>query len=161
MVAIQQPTVKNLTIYALLSNDEFLQTQKYAQKYINHNLELLLKEVLLPHNEVLHIPALFKNFTYPWPFNLYGLPSRLHRAAPGQSQLTTFLLVAINGVIIGPDCLTAKPWGPIVDDHDTLEQAVQDVYGQVGIKVLFVDDFMSHHVNGGEVHCGTNTLRNP
>lgn len=144
---------------ALLSDDDFLQTQKYAQKYIDHNLELLLEEVPLPHNEVLRIPALFKNFTYPWPSNLDGLPPRLHRAAPTQSKVIAFLLVTINGVVIESDCLTAKPWGPIVDDHDTLEQAVRDVYEQAGIKVHFVDDFMSHHVNGGEVHCGTNTLR--
>ncbi|EWZ40874.1 hypothetical protein BFJ71_g11062 [Fusarium oxysporum] len=134
-------------------------TQKYAQKDGDHNLELLLEEVPLPPNEVLRIPALFKNFTYPWPSNLDGLPPRLHRAAPGRSQVIAFLLVAINGVVIGSDGLTAKPWGPIVDDHDTLEQAMRDVYGQAGIKVHFVDDFMSHHVNGGGFHCGTNTLR--
>ncbi|KAK2674038.1 Protein-arginine deiminase, C-terminal [Fusarium oxysporum f. sp. vasinfectum] len=150
---------ENLTIDALLSDDDFLQTQKYAQKYIDHNLELLLEEVPLPPNEVLRIPALFKNFTYPWPSNLDGLPPRLHRAAPGQSQVIAFLLVAINGVVIGSDGLTAKPWGLIVDDHDTLEQAMRDVYGQAGIKVHFVGDFMSHHVNGGGFHCGTNTLR--
>jgi protein-arginine deiminase len=144
---------------ALLSGDDFLRTQKYAQKYIDHNLELLLEELPLPHNEVLRIPALFKDFTYPWPSNLDGLPPRLHRAAPGQSQLISFLPAAINGVVIGSDYLTAKPWGPIVDDHDILEQAVRDMYGQTGIKVHFVDDFMPHHVNGGEVHCGTNTLR--
>ncbi|WJG35620.1 uncharacterized protein FOBCDRAFT_203746 [Fusarium oxysporum Fo47] len=110
-------------------------TQKYAQKDGDHNLELLLEEVPLPPNEVLRIPALFKNFTYPWPSNLDGLPPRLHRAAPGRSQVIAFLLVAINGVVIGSDGLTAKPWGPIVDDHDTLEQAMRDVYGQAGIKV--------------------------
>jgi protein-arginine deiminase len=27
------------------------------------------------------------------------------------------------------------------------------------MSVAFIDDYMSHHVRGGEVHCGTNTLR--
>ncbi|KAK7583583.1 hypothetical protein V3481_012867 [Fusarium oxysporum f. sp. vasinfectum] len=153
------PRLENLTIDTLLSDDDFLQTQKYAQKYIDHNLGLLLEEVPLPHNEILRIPALYKNVTYPWPSNLDGLPPRLHRVTPGQSQLIAFLPAAINGVVIGSDYVAAKPWGPIVDDQDIFEEAVRDVYGQAGMKVHFVDDFMSHHVNGGEVHCGTNTLR--
>uniref|UniRef100_A0A0D2YJF3 Protein-arginine deiminase C-terminal domain-containing protein n=1 Tax=Fusarium oxysporum (strain Fo5176) TaxID=660025 RepID=A0A0D2YJF3_FUSOF len=153
------PRLENLTIDTLLSDDDFLQTQKYAQKYIDHNLGLLLEEVPLPHNEVLRIPALYKNVTYPWPSYLDGLPPRLHRVTPGQSQLIAFLPAAINGVVIGSDYVAAKPWGPIVDDQDIFEEAVRDVYGQAGMKVHFVDDFMSHHVNGGEVHCGTNTLR--
>ncbi|KAL7755617.1 hypothetical protein ACKLNR_014144 [Fusarium oxysporum f. sp. zingiberi] len=152
-------SLENLTIDALLSDDDFLQTQKYAQKYIDHNLKLLLEEVPLPHNQVLRVPALFKDVTYPWPSNLDGIPPRLHRVAPGQRQLIAFLPAVINGVVIGSDYLAAKPWGPIVDGQDIFEKAVRDVYGQAGMKVHFIDDFMSHHVNGGEVHCGTNTLR--
>jgi len=152
-------SLENLTIDALLSDDDFLQTQKYAQKYIDHNLKLLLEEVPLPHNQVLRVPALFKDVTYPWPSNLNGIPPRLHRVPPGQSQLIALLPAVVNGVVIGSDYLAVKPWGPIVDGQDIFEEAVRDVYCQAGMKVHFVDDFMLHYVNGGEVHCGTNTLR--
>jgi protein-arginine deiminase len=29
----------------------------------------------------------------------------------------------------------------------------------VGVNISFIDDFMSHHVRGGEVHCATNSFR--
>lgn len=47
----------------------------------------------------------------------------------------------------------------LVGGKDIVEEAVVEVYGRANMSVAFVDDFMSHHVRGEEVHCRTNTLR--
>lgn len=153
------PRLANLTIDMLLSDDSFTETCGYAQEFIDQNLELLLEEIPLNRDDVMRVPALFKDVTFPWPLNYDGLPPRLNRAAPGERQLIAFLPAVINGAVIGSDYLAPKPWGPVVNGKDILEEAVRDVYGRANMTVHFVDDFMSHHVNGGEVHCGTNTLR--
>lgn len=63
-------------------------------------------------------------------------------------------LVLPNGVAIGPN-----PWGPIVNGEDIIAKAVTDVYARAGANLAFVDNFWSHHMSGGEVHCGTNSWR--
>jgi protein-arginine deiminase len=40
-----------------------------------------------------------------------------------------------------------------------LEQAVEAAYARAEMRVEYVDDLLSHHVGAGEVHCGSNTLR--
>jgi protein-arginine deiminase len=154
------PRLENMTVDMLLSDDLFLETCRYAQGYVDYNLELLLDEIPLSRDDVLRIPTLFQDVTFDaWPPMLDGLPPRLHRAPKGERQLIALLPSAINGVVIGSDYLAAKPWGPVVEGRDIFEELVRDVYGKANMTVHFVDDFMSHHVNGGEVHCGTNTLR--
>lgn len=32
-------------------------------------------------------------------------------------------------------------------------------YTKVGMRVRYLDDWRTHHVSAGEVHCGTNTIR--
>jgi protein-arginine deiminase len=62
-------------------------------------------------------------------------------------------------LVLGHDYLAPKPWGPVINGRDILEKAVQEVYARANMTVWLIDDYMSHHVRGGEVHCGTNTLR--
>lgn len=47
----------------------------------------------------------------------------------------------------------------MVEGVDIWADAVEKEYVRVGMGVAWVDDYMSHHVRGGEVHCGTNALR--
>ncbi|MBY4383756.1 hypothetical protein CH260_15765 [Rhodococcus sp. 05-2256-B2] len=52
-----------------------------------------------------------------------------------------------------------QQWGPIIDGADIFERALIDAYGSVGMTVTFIDDYRTHHVFGGEIHCGTNAVR--
>lgn len=157
--AFLDPEVFNTTIDDILSDQEFLHVNEYAQNYIDENLALLLEDIPLLESDVLRIPTLFKDVTFPWPATPDGHPSRLRLAPPGERQLKSFFPQSINGLVLGSEYVTPKPWGPLVDGKDILEEAVVEVYGRANMSVKFVDDFMSHHVRGGEVHCGTNTLR--
>lgn len=150
----------NLTIDELLSDENMMQTNAYAQKHIDSNLEILLQEVDLSRDDVLRVPTLFKDFTYPWPETPDGLPSRLSQPLPGERLLKSFFPQSINGLVLdGGKYLAPKTWGPVVDGVDVLEAAVKEVYARANVSISFIDDYMSHHVRGGEVHCGTNTLR--
>ncbi|CAH0042749.1 unnamed protein product [Clonostachys rhizophaga] len=153
------PKTRNKTIDSLLSNQDFIQANKYGQSYVQQNLNLLLQEIPLDESEVLRLPVLWRDVTYPWPLTLDGIPPRVHRTIPGERQLVAYMPAAVNGLVLGSDYISAKPWGPLINGQDPFEQAIRDVYGRVNMTVHFVDDYMSHHVQGGEVHCGTNSLR--
>ncbi|KAL7932960.1 hypothetical protein V8C35DRAFT_328157 [Trichoderma chlorosporum] len=68
----------------------------------------------------------------------------------------------LNGVVLSDSVyLSPDPWGPVIDDVDIMKKATDEVYGKSGLDVVYIDDWYSHHEGGGEVHCGTNTVRNP
>lgn len=66
----------------------------------------------------------------------------------------------VNSVVLTDSTiLAAKQWGPIINGVDVLEEAVRDAYAKVGFNVMFQDDWFTHHLLGGEVHCGSNVWR--
>lgn len=153
------PDVRNITIQEILSDKRFLDVNQYAQRYLDNNLALLLREIPLAEKDVLRIPALWSDVTYPWPRNPDGRPARVHQTLPGERQLMAFSPSIVNGLVLGSDYIAAKPWGPIINGKDIVEEAVVNIYSKAGMTVRFIDDYMSHHVRGGEVHCATNTFR--
>ena len=58
-----------------------------------------------------------------------------------------------------PAPLAPRQWGPVVNGKDIFTQAVTATYRRVGLKVSYIDDYYTYHLGMGEVHCGTNTLR--
>ncbi|PGH20807.1 hypothetical protein AJ80_03434 [Polytolypa hystricis UAMH7299] len=66
----------------------------------------------------------------------------------------------INGVVLSDtQYLAPNPWGPIVDGRDIMADVVKEVYKKAGFDLIFIDDWNSHHTWGGDVHCGTNMIR--
>ena len=47
----------------------------------------------------------------------------------------------------------------MIGGEDIFAAAVDAAYAKVGMTVVYLDDWDSHHVGFGEVHCGTNTYR--
>lgn len=67
---------------------------------------------------------------------------------------------AVNGVLLGRDrYLAPRQWGPVIGGTDIFTEAVNTAYRQAGLKVSYIDDWYTYHLGMGEVHCGTNTLR--
>ncbi|MEJ8632506.1 protein-arginine deiminase domain-containing protein [Streptomyces sp. MS2.AVA.5] len=67
---------------------------------------------------------------------------------------------AVNGLVLTRDhYLAPHQWGPVIDGRDIFTQAVTTAYQQAGLKVSYIDDWYTYHLGRGEVHCGTNTLR--
>ncbi|MFH8769815.1 protein-arginine deiminase domain-containing protein [Streptomyces sp. NPDC017958] len=82
--------------------------------------------------------------------------------AAARATVTTSAYVpgAVNGVLLGRDrYLAPRQWGPVIDGKDIFTEAVNATYRQAGLKVSYIDDYYTYHLGMGEVHCGTNTLR--
>lgn len=71
----------------------------------------------------------------------------------------SFLPATVNDVVLGKHYVSPKPWGPVVEGEDIMARASRQAYARANMSISFVDDYLSHHVVGGEVHCGSNTLR--
>ncbi|GGY19806.1 protein-arginine deiminase domain-containing protein [Streptomyces djakartensis] len=81
--------------------------------------------------------------------------------APATVTTSAYVPGAVNGVLLGRDrYLAPRQWGPVIDGKDIFTEAVTAVYRRVGLKVSYIDDWYTYHLGMGEVHCGTNTLRN-
>ncbi|GLF96641.1 protein-arginine deiminase domain-containing protein [Streptomyces yaizuensis] len=80
--------------------------------------------------------------------------------APNVNHTVAYIPGAVNGVVLSDkDYLSAKQWGPVINGVDVFGKAVSAAYQRAGFKTVYLDDYNSYHFGGGEVHCGTNTLR--
>ncbi|KAA8646928.1 protein-arginine deiminase domain-containing protein [Aspergillus tanneri] len=145
----------NVTIKELLARPGLLQNNTKFAENIKRNRELLIKEIGLAKEEIHDIPLIFETGVC-WEGDEGNPPEKNcspnHGAAlyPG----------VINGVVLSDtQYLAPNPWGPVIDGRDILVEATNRVYGEIGLKVTYIDDWESHHIGGGEVHCGSNTIR--
>ncbi|KAJ4344496.1 uncharacterized protein N0V89_012239 [Didymosphaeria variabile] len=156
------PTQPGLTMSVdeLLANVTFQENQAYAQKHLDANLDIFLSEVPLDHKDVIRLPALFEDaapgpeFIRPDGLHVYWWP-----VIEGERQLIGLVPATVNGIIIGDQYLCPQPWGPMVDGQDVWMSHIEAAYARAGMTVTYIDDWLSHHSHGGEIHCGTNTLR--
>jgi protein-arginine deiminase len=147
--------VSNSTIDQVLADDLFVSTNFECKKRIEANLDIIRSATGISDLEIHRIPALFDQLdTEKLPFIGPRAPNEtlsVGAAWPG----------VINGVVLtGYDAYVApNPWGPVVDGSDIVAEAVRSEYAKLGFEIYFLDDWNSHHNYGGEVHCGTNTVR--
>lgn len=83
-------------------------------------------------------------------------------AAAARATVATSAYVpgAVNGILLSRDrYLAPRQWGPVIGGKDIFTQAVTAAYVKAGMKVSYIDDWYTYHLGMGEVHCGTNTLR--
>lgn len=154
----------NTTIDQTLADTNFAAVNEYVQKHIDANLKTLLDEVPLDPKDVIYVPSLFRSSDFGGGGGFGfgsgdGLPSHGEDLRPGEYQVGSLHPGSINGIVIGKTYVCPKPFGPVIDGVDILAQAVEAAYARAGMNVTYVDDYLSHHVGGGEVHCGSNTLR--
>lgn len=154
----------NTTIDQTLADTNFTNVNEYVQKHIDANLRTLLEEIPLDPKDVIYVPSLFRSSDFGGGGGGGGgagdgLPSHGEDPRPGEYQVGSLHPGSINGIVIGKTYVCPKPFGPVIDGVDILAQAVEAAYARAGVNVTYVDDYLSHHVGGGEVHCGSNTLR--
>ncbi|KPM40542.1 hypothetical protein AK830_g6023 [Neonectria ditissima] len=177
------------TVDEVLKLSNFTAINEHAAERIEGNLAILKRETGLTNAEIFRIPALFyyelgltwdcdtgtRNGTSATKRLVSGGPaskvkSIIEAASPPgverrqttlDDSVVAFYPGTINGVVLTESLVLApNPWGPVVDGVDILAAAVEDVYARVNKNVTFMDDWFSHHVGSGEVHCGSNTWRN-
>jgi Protein-arginine deiminase (PAD)/Protein-arginine deiminase (PAD) middle domain len=67
----------------------------------------------------------------------------------------------VNMLMLDKTCIAPKPFGPVVGGVDLFEDHYRKTLESLGLTVNFIDDWDLYHLQKGEVHCGTNTLRKP
>ena len=123
----------------LLADWRFWKANEIYQQYQNRNREILKNALGLADGDILEVPVLF----YP----------------PSTQRTLAYFPDMVNQLVLGEYSLVPKPYGPIIDGVDQFEKAFQDAVPSR--KVKFVEDWYSYHELSGEVHCGTNCLREP
>ncbi|MFE7275965.1 protein-arginine deiminase domain-containing protein [Streptomyces sp. NPDC057623] len=89
-----------------------------------------------------------------------GTDSGSAAAARATVATSAYVPGAVNGILLSRDrYLAPRQWGPVIGGKDIFTQAVTAAYVRAGMKVSYIDDWYTYHLGMGEVHCGTNTLR--
>lgn len=128
-----------VSIDDVLADTDVMGTSAKAAAEIDGQLAIVRAETGLTDDEIIHIPF-------------------LHQSLDGFA--VAYQPGMVNGIYLSPTHFAApKPFGPIINGEDIFEKSVRDSLAAVGVEVTFIDDWSMYHVNDGEVHCGTNTIR--
>ncbi|MGW4034377.1 protein-arginine deiminase domain-containing protein, partial [Streptomyces sp. NPDC004838] len=170
------------TINQVLASKEFLADNKLAADRIKANLDIIKRETGITDSEIVRVPSLFNRYgvsplgdpaasenrklqrmgsdNLGRPSQLHGQQERFQRLAPQDEQTSAHVPGPVNGVVLSPKhYLAPKQWGPVINGKDIFTHAVTTAYRKAGFKTMYIDDYYTYHAGMGEVHCGTNTLR--
>ncbi|MCY1646621.1 protein-arginine deiminase domain-containing protein [Caulobacter sp. SL161] len=177
--AFSRPDAPQQTIDEVLADKAFLEDNELGRRRVELNLDLLKAETGITESEVVRVPGLFHTAEFaaslpkarqheasappqdaPPPPVDDNLPLMAEAITYGPGSLIAFYPAAVNGLLLDrKNYLPPQQWGPVIDGQDILQVAVEKAYASVGIKAWSIDDWLSHHSWGGEVHCGTNATR--
>lgn len=139
--------VPQLSVDEVLADKAMLDVNAACARRISANIAVLKEATGVTDEDIYHLPAVFSNSTRN---STADAPLKVRAYYPGM----------INGIVLSEtDYLSPKPWGPLVDGKDVFEEAAISVYAKAGLAVTFMDDWDTHHIGWGEIHCGTNTVR--
>ncbi|KAI9147629.1 Protein-arginine deiminase type-1 [Paramyrothecium foliicola] len=173
------------TIDQELQKTDFIRLNEEAARRIENNINILKEETGITDGEIFRVPALFSKYEEHMGCNRFenntsevrrssshhevvsileaagGSPaSLLRRQTNWEEQLVAHWPGTINGIPLSESFyLAPNPWGPVVNGKDILAEAVTAAYAKANYNVTYMDDWFSHHVGMGEIHCGSNTFR--
>lgn len=167
-----------LTIDQLLADQTLRYQNELARRKIELNLEILKAATGVTDEEILRVPGLFHKSEFS---DMVVKADGSHRPPPplavksvmppdvdfprerivyGPGTLIGYFPASVNGLFVSrTGYIAPRQWGPLIDGVDIMDAGVKAAYARNGINVLFVDDWNSHHQIGGEIHCGTNAIR--
>lgn len=142
----QDPTTGNevlrdakITISEVLADETVMAASAEAAVEVDDQIRLIKEATGLKDDEILHAPFLHTH--------MQGFSVAYH---PG----------TVNGIYFTPkDFASPDPHGPVIDGKDIFKAALEQELATVGVRTHWVEDWDGYHVNIGEVHCGSNTLR--
>lgn len=152
--------VSRMTVAQALANRNLLADNATAAARIDANVATLKRETGLTDAEIVRVPGLYSRFLFDDRASRSGILSARAPRARAVEQLGAFFPGAINSLLAAPDrVIAARQWGPVVRGVDVFGAAVTAAYRSAGVRADYIDDWAAYHLGGGEVHCGTNTLR--
>ncbi|MGA4843692.1 protein-arginine deiminase domain-containing protein [Streptomyces sp. G45] len=173
------------TIKKVLASAKFHADNKLAAERIKANLVVLKRETGITDADIVKVPGLYvrdeqgpsasglsdsRTLRRMGPDSLRELNqlggAKKSTGADGRRagarawQNSAYVPGAVNGVLLSPTrYLAPQQWGPVIGGRDIFTDAVTSVYREAGFTTRYIDDWYTYHIGMGEVHCGTNTLR--
>ncbi|XP_064161284.1 protein-arginine deiminase type-2 isoform X1 [Anguilla rostrata] len=135
------PGKKTMSVDDILSDPQLRYTNNYVQGCIDWNRDVLKKELGLEEGDIIDLPILFK--------------------MDEKNLAVAYYPDMVNMIVLGKNLGVPKPFGPQVNGQCALEAEMSALMGRLGLTCFFIDDFTSYHMKLGEVHCGSNTRRQP
>lgn len=139
------------TVDAFLKNAPIVAVQATVQAKIDAVEAQLTKELSLKKSDIVKLPTLFEE------------------KAVGTGQHIAYTAGCVNMLVVTKSKKTAelavpKPFGPTKGGKCLFEKEVLSKLAGIGYSagsVHFIDDFCTYHALAGEIHCGTNSEREP
>ncbi|MCB9778484.1 MAG: hypothetical protein H6742_07975 [Alphaproteobacteria bacterium] len=126
-----------------------LMNQELQSDYLDPNLDTLKEALGLTDDDIVRVPGLFETVA--------GCGGTTAAAFPGMVNLIV-ADTADGTALFTPDPYLRSDLEDAGGDDvaAAFEAAVPD-----GLEVVWLDDFETYHLNLGEVHCGSNVVRDP
>lgn len=140
-----------------------------AQSCIDWNRDVLKRELGLDDTDIIDLPILFKlegkekktRAVAYYPDMVCWLVNKLAHKVTDPSSADDHTCFQVNMIVLGKKLGIPKPFGPKVNGRCALEAEMCSLMGALGLSCSFIDDYASYHKLMGEVHCGSNVLREP
>ncbi len=127
------------TIDAVLADPDVMAESARSAAEVDAQVAILKDETGLGDDEIVKIPFLHQP--------VYGLSLAYQ---PG----------TVNGVLLDATHFAAPdPHGPVIDGKDIMKVQLEATLAEKGVQVSWVEDWDAYHRNFGEVHCGSNVIR--
>jgi len=123
-----------MTTEALLEEIALSEENLQIQRILDETKQLLCEGLGVDESSFVELPVLFRE-------GMAVIPN------------------SINSLIVNGHAIVPDPEGPLVDGEDAFARVIRTALSACGIQVHFVDVWDTYHWLGGEIHCGTNTLR--
>jgi protein-arginine deiminase len=131
----------DISVKDILEDEALSRDNQSYQAHINWNREVLKQELGLDEEYIIDIPALFQD--------------------DGDGRAETFFPNMVNMIVLQQHLAIPQPFGPKVNDQCQFEAYVRGILEPLGLVCHFIDDWEPYFRGGGEIHCGTNTRRQP
>jgi protein-arginine deiminase len=123
-----------MTTEALLEEIALSEENLQIQRILDETKQLLCEGLGVDETDFVELPVLFRE-------GMAVIPN------------------SINSLIVNGHAVVPHPEGPLVDGEDAFARVIRTALRACGIQVHFVDVWDTYHWLGGEIHCGTNTVR--
>lgn len=128
-----------VTVDQVLSDTDVMSASAEAAAEVDGQIAKLKQETGLTDAEIVRIPF-------------------LHMSLDGQS--IAYQPGMVNGLYLSDTHFVAPdPHGPVIEGQDIFKVAMESALAPYGITVHFAEDWDTYHREMGEVHCGTNSIR--
>jgi protein-arginine deiminase len=131
----------DISVAEVLADPDLAQHNQRFQEYIHWNRAILKRELGLAEADIIDLPALFR--------------------ATEDGRAKSFFPNMVNMLVLQQHLAIPKPYGPQVNDQCQFEAYVRGVLEPLGLVCYFIDDWETYFTDGGEIHCGTNSSRQP